>query len=343
MTTLQGKVAIITGGASGMGKAASILFAKEGANVVVADLNVKGGEEVAAQASASGKACVFQRTDVSEETDVKALVARAVSEFGGLDIMFNNAGIGGAVGPLEEISVEDWDKTQAVCLRGVFLGIKHSVGQMRARGGGAIVNTASIAGVWGYPMLHAYSAAKAGVVNLTRSAALEFAADGIRVNCIAPAAWRRPSSARSASTRKRWSRRWRAASRCRVPASPTTSPMPRSISPARMRASSPGTLWWWMAARCRARLGRIGGPAKSAAAPRNACASRGRVSSRGEETGGLLRVAEMTERFCVPNQWAQTFFAVAPLITSPVYGRGRHNERQRIVSGEGNRVQVPLT
>jgi NAD(P)-dependent dehydrogenase (short-subunit alcohol dehydrogenase family) len=186
MSQLQGKVAIITGGASGMGKAASILFAREGAHVVVADLNVTGGEEVAKVASAGGKACVFQRTDVSQEADVKALVARAVKEFGGLDIMFNNAGIGGAVGPLEEISVEDWDKTQAVCLRGVFLGIKHAVPEMRKRGGGAIVNTASIAGVWGYPMLHAYSAAKAGVVNLTRSASLEFAADGIRVNCIAP-------------------------------------------------------------------------------------------------------------------------------------------------------------
>lgn len=186
MTELAGKVAIITGGASGMGRAASILFAQRGAKVVVADLNVTGGEAVAAEASASGNACIFQRTDVSQEADVKALVARAMSEFGGLDIMFNNAGIGGAVGPLEEISVEDWDKTQAVCLRGVFLGIKHAVAPMRARGGGAIVNTASIAGVWGYPMLHAYSAAKAGVVNLTRSAALEFAADGIRVNCIAP-------------------------------------------------------------------------------------------------------------------------------------------------------------
>jgi NAD(P)-dependent dehydrogenase (short-subunit alcohol dehydrogenase family) len=186
MSELTGKVAIITGGASGMGKAASILFAQHGAHVVVADLNVKGGEAVAAEASAGGARCVYQRTDVSNEADVKALVARAVSEFGGLDIIFNNAGIGGAVGPLEEISVEDWDKTQAVCLRGVFLGIKHAVPEMRKRGGGAIVNTASIAGVWGYPMLHAYSAAKAGVVNLTRSAALEFAADGIRVNCIAP-------------------------------------------------------------------------------------------------------------------------------------------------------------
>jgi len=89
---------------------------------------------------------VFQRCDVSNEDDVKALVARAVAEFGGLDIMFNNAGIGGATGGLEGISVEDWDKTQAVCLRGVFLGIKHAVAPMRARGGGAIVNTASIAG-----------------------------------------------------------------------------------------------------------------------------------------------------------------------------------------------------
>jgi NAD(P)-dependent dehydrogenase (short-subunit alcohol dehydrogenase family) len=186
MSELTGKVAIITGGASGMGKAAAILFAQHGAHVVVADLNVKGGEAVAAEASAGGTRCVFQRTDVSNEAEVKALVARAVSEFGGLDIIFNNAGIGGAVGPLEQISVEDWDKTQAVCLRGVFLGIKHAVPEMRKRGGGAIVSTASIAGVWGYPMLHAYSAAKAGVVNLTRSAALEFAADGIRVNCIAP-------------------------------------------------------------------------------------------------------------------------------------------------------------
>lgn len=185
MYDLTGKVAIITGAASGMGRAASLLFARAGANVVVADLNEDGGEETAALASASNKA-LFQRTDVSREDDVAALIAAAISAFGRLDIMFNNAGIGGAVGPLEGISVEDWDRTQAVCLRGVFLGIKHAVGPIRSAGGGSIISTASIAGVQGFPNLHAYSAAKAGVVNLTRSAALEFACDRIRVNCIAP-------------------------------------------------------------------------------------------------------------------------------------------------------------
>jgi len=186
MYDLKGKVAIITGGASGMGRATSLLFSRMGANVVVADLNAAGGEEVAKLASGSGNKALFQRTDVSKEADVAALVERAIKAFGRLDIMFNNAGIGGAVGPLELISVEDWDRTQAVCLRGVFLGMKYAVAPMRACGGGSIISTASIAGIEGYPNLHAYSAAKAGVVNLTRSAALEFACDRIRVNCIAP-------------------------------------------------------------------------------------------------------------------------------------------------------------
>jgi NAD(P)-dependent dehydrogenase (short-subunit alcohol dehydrogenase family) len=186
MGQLDGKVAIITGAASGMGRASAILFAHEGAHVVLADLNGPGGEAAAKEASEAGQRCVFQRTDVSAEADIAALVARALAEFGRLDVMFNNAGIGGAIGPLESVAVEDWDRTQAVCLRSVFLGIKHAVGPMRAQGGGAIVSTASIAGIDGFPNLHAYCAAKAGVVNLTRSASIEFAADLIRINCIAP-------------------------------------------------------------------------------------------------------------------------------------------------------------
>jgi NAD(P)-dependent dehydrogenase (short-subunit alcohol dehydrogenase family) len=186
MGQLSGKVSVITGAASGMGKAASVLFSREGANVVLADLNVAGGEATAAEATAAGQRCVFQKTDVSNEADVKALVQRALDEFGRLDIMFNNAGIGGAVGPLEFVEVEDWDRTQSVCLRGVFLGMKHAIGPMRAQGGGSIISTASIAGIDGYPGLHAYCAAKAGVVNLTRSASIDLACDKIRVNCIAP-------------------------------------------------------------------------------------------------------------------------------------------------------------
>ncbi|HEY6417840.1 MAG TPA: SDR family oxidoreductase [Candidatus Binataceae bacterium] len=186
MGRLNGKVAVITGAASGMGRATAIRFAGEGAAVVVADLNAEGGEATVRDCKENGGRAVFQKTDVSSEAGVKAMIDRAVKEFGGLDITYNNAGIGGAIGPLEQITVENWDRSQAVLLRGVFLGIKFSVPEMRKRGGGSIVSTASVAGIRGYQGLHAYCAAKAGVVNLTRSAALEFGKDRIRVNCICP-------------------------------------------------------------------------------------------------------------------------------------------------------------
>jgi NAD(P)-dependent dehydrogenase (short-subunit alcohol dehydrogenase family) len=186
MGRLNGKVAIITGAASGMGRATAIRFAGEGAKIVIADLNKEGGESAARDCRENGSDAIFQKTDVSGEADVKAAVERAVKEFGRLDTIYNNAGLGGATGPIEQITVENWDKTLAILLRGVFLGIKHAVAPMRKVGGGSIISTASIAGIQGYAGIHAYSAAKAAVINLTRSAATELAKDKIRVNCICP-------------------------------------------------------------------------------------------------------------------------------------------------------------
>src|SRR6266481_8840373 len=134
MGRLDSKVAVITGAASGMGRATAIRFAGEGAAVVISDLNQEGGESVVRDCRENGGRAVFQKTDVSSEAEIKAAVARATSEFGRLDIIYNNAGIGGAIGSLEQISVEDWDRSQAVLLRGVFLGMKHAAPEMRKVG-----------------------------------------------------------------------------------------------------------------------------------------------------------------------------------------------------------------
>jgi NAD(P)-dependent dehydrogenase (short-subunit alcohol dehydrogenase family) len=175
MGRLNGKVAIITGAASGIGLATAARFAGEGAAVLIGDLNLEGGESAVRECKENGGRAVFQKADVSREEDVKALVARAVLEFDRLDIVYNNAGIGGALGALHEITVEDWDRSIGVLLRSVFLGIKHSVPELKRAGGGSIISTASVAGLRGFAGLHPYCAAKAGVVNVTRSAALEYA------------------------------------------------------------------------------------------------------------------------------------------------------------------------
>jgi NAD(P)-dependent dehydrogenase (short-subunit alcohol dehydrogenase family) len=186
MSKLEGKVAVITGAASGLGRASALRLAREGAAVVAADLNSQGGELLVSEIAAAGGRAVYQRTDVTGETDIKALIDRAVREYGRLDITYNNAGVVGALGSIETTTEADWDKTFAILLKAVFFGIKHSVAPMRKAGGGSIISTASIAGLSGSFRLHAYSAAKAAVINLTRTAALELGKDKIRVNCICP-------------------------------------------------------------------------------------------------------------------------------------------------------------
>jgi NAD(P)-dependent dehydrogenase (short-subunit alcohol dehydrogenase family) len=204
---LEGKAALVTGGASGIGRATALAMSKEGARVAVSDRAEAGIAETVALINAAGGQAIAIGGDVTKEADVAAMVARTVAAFGKIDCAFNNAGISGrAVGPVgqrtHEMSRESFDGMLAVNLTGVFLCMKHEIEQMLKQGtGGAIVNTASIAGLVGLPTASHYVAAKHGVVGITKTAAMEYGKDKIRVNCVNPGYIKTPMTDETMKTR----------------------------------------------------------------------------------------------------------------------------------------------
>jgi NAD(P)-dependent dehydrogenase (short-subunit alcohol dehydrogenase family) len=193
------KVIVITGAGSGIGRTAALAFAREGGSVVIGDINETDGAETARQILESGGFATAVRCDVRNAEDVAALIARAVADFGGVDVLYNNAGVV-RYGTVEELSIEDWDFQLDINLKGTFLTCKYAIPQMRKRGGGAIVNTASVQAFASQKTVPAYAASKGGVVSLTTTIALDHADDNIRCNCIAPGTIRTPMVDQAADT-----------------------------------------------------------------------------------------------------------------------------------------------
>ncbi len=195
MKSLENKVALITGAGSGIGQFTALAFAREGAAVIVSDVDVSGGDETAERIRRAGGQAVFVQADVSREADVTHLVAQAVTVFGRLDCACNNAGIEGRPGSVTLTTEDDWDRVLAIDLKGVWLCLKHEILQMTRQGRGAIVNMGSVAGLAGGAVLRnpGYSAAKHGVVGLTQQAAVVYAKAGVRINAVCPSAIRTPA------------------------------------------------------------------------------------------------------------------------------------------------------
>ena len=225
MGRLDGRVAIVTGGAQGIGGATARRLAEEGARVLIADIDAETAEENAARIRAAGNEAQAMRTDVSSSADVEATVRAAVDRWGRLDILFNNAfdvltaGSGGAV----ELTEEAWDRDMAVLIKAIFLGAKHAVPEMRKAGGGSIVNVSSVHGLFGAPGMLVYETAKHAVIGATRQMATEYGPDGIRVNAVLPATCSPSACTRQCgrTTRPGWSSS-RTSTRCETWGEPRT-------------------------------------------------------------------------------------------------------------------------